>query len=76
MQVRRLFGELEAEHAGMPVPIRGVEQRALLSPAGASQGNPVSADRLIDARWGDGQAAHPVNALQPGSRALTRPAGR
>jgi DNA-binding SARP family transcriptional activator len=29
MQVR-LFGELEAEHAGVPVPVRGVKQRALL----------------------------------------------
>jgi hypothetical protein len=25
---------------------------------------PVSADRLIDALWGDGQVANPVNALQ------------
>jgi DNA-binding SARP family transcriptional activator len=30
MQVR-LFGELDAEHAGVPVPVRGVKQRALLT---------------------------------------------
>jgi len=75
MQVRRLFGELEAEHAGMPVPIRGVKQRALLSSAGASQGNPVSADRLIDALWGDGQVANPVNALQAQIGQLRRTLG-
>ncbi len=27
-------------------------------------GQPVSADRLIDVLWGDGQAANPANALQ------------
>jgi DNA-binding SARP family transcriptional activator len=28
------------------------------------RGKPVSADRLIDALWGDRQVANPVNALQ------------
>ncbi len=56
MQVR-LFGEFEAEHAGVPVPIRGVKQRALLA---LHRGQPVSADRLIEVLWGDGQAAHPA----------------
>src|ERR1700749_2301126 len=60
MQVR-LFGELEAEHAGVPVPVRGAKQRALLA---LQPGQPVTADRLIDVLWGDGQAAHPANALQ------------
>ncbi len=27
----RLFGELEAEHAGVRVPVRGAKQRALLA---------------------------------------------
>ncbi len=60
MQVR-LFGELEAEQAGAPVPVRGAKQRALLA---LQRGQPVSVDRLIDVLWGDGQAAHPANALQ------------
>src|SRR5579859_6690228 len=60
MQVR-LFGELEAAPAGVPVPVRGVKQRALLA---LRPGQPVSADRLIDVLWGDGRAAHPANALQ------------
>jgi LuxR family maltose regulon positive regulatory protein len=63
MQVR-LFGELEAEHAGVPVPVRGAKQRALLALLALRPGQPVSADRLIDVLWGDGQAAHPANALQ------------
>ena len=63
MQVR-LFGELEAEHAGEPAPVRGAKQRALLALLALRPGQPVSADRLIDVLWGDGQAAHPANALQ------------
>jgi predicted ATPase/DNA-binding SARP family transcriptional activator len=60
----RLFGELEAEQAGVPVPVRGAKQRALLVLLALHRGAPVSADRLIDVLWGDGQAAHPANALQ------------
>src|SRR3984957_17193453 len=63
MQVR-LFGELEAEHAGEPVPVRGAKQRALLALLALRPGQPVSADRLIDVLWGDGQGAHPAKALQ------------
>jgi hypothetical protein len=50
----RLFGELKAVAAGLPVP--------------------VSADRLIDVLWGDGQAANPANALQAQIGKLRRPA--
>jgi predicted ATPase/DNA-binding SARP family transcriptional activator len=63
MQVR-LFGALEASLAGVPVPVRGAKQRALLALLALQRGQPVSADRLIDVLWGDGQAAHPANALQ------------
>jgi predicted ATPase/DNA-binding SARP family transcriptional activator len=63
MQVR-LFGELEAWIGGVPVPVRGAKQRALLALLALQRGQPVSADRLIDALWGDGQAANPGNALQ------------
>src|SRR6201982_915710 len=63
MQVR-LFGELEALAGGVPVPVRGAKQRALLALLALQRGQPVSADRLIDVLWGDGQAAHPANALQ------------
>jgi len=63
MQVR-LFGELEAVAEGVPVPVRGAKQRALLALLALQRGRPVSADRLIDVLWGDGQASNPANALQ------------
>ena len=63
MQVR-LFGELEAVAEGVPVPVRGAKQRALLALLALQRGQPVSADRLIDVLWGGGQAANPANALQ------------
>jgi predicted ATPase/DNA-binding SARP family transcriptional activator len=63
MQVR-LFGELEAVADGVPVPVRGAKQRALLALLALQRGRPVSAGRLIDVLWGDGQAANPTNALQ------------
>ena len=40
------------------------KQRALLALLALQPGQRVSADRLIDVLWGDGQAAHPANALQ------------
>ena len=38
-------------------------------------GEPVSADRLIDVLWGDGQAANPANALQAQIGQLRRTLG-
>ena len=58
----RLFGELEAVQDGIAVPVRGTKQRALLALLALHCGEPVSADRLIDVLWGDGQAANPANA--------------
>ena len=74
MQVR-LFGELEAVAAGVPVPVRGAKQRALLALLALQPGQPVSADRLIDVLWGDGQAANPANALQAQIGQLRRTLG-
>jgi LuxR family transcriptional regulator, maltose regulon positive regulatory protein len=74
MQVR-LFGELEAVASGVPVPVRGAKQRALLALLALRPGQPVSADRLIDVLWGDGQAANPANALQAQIGQLRRTLG-
>jgi predicted ATPase/DNA-binding SARP family transcriptional activator len=74
MQVR-LFGELEAVTAAGQVPVRGAKQRALLALLALERGQPVSADRLIDVLWGDGQAAHPANALQAQIGQLRRTLG-
>src|ERR1700689_2344432 len=71
----RLFGELEAVTAGVPVPVRGAKQRALLALLALHRGQPVSADRLIDVLWGDGRAANPVNALQAQIGQLRRTLG-
>ena len=60
----RLFGEFEVVRGGVPIPVRGAKQRALLALLALSRGNPVSADRLIDQLWGDGRTAKPANALQ------------
>ena len=60
----RLFGQLEAAHGGVALAVRGAKQRALLALLALHRGEPVSADRLIDALWGDGLAAKPANALQ------------
>ena len=71
----RLFGELEAVAAGVPVPVRGAKQRALLALLALQRGQPVSADRLIDVLWGNGQAANPANALQAQIGQLRRTLG-
>ena len=71
----RLFGELEALAGGVPVPVRGVKQRALLALLALQRGQPVSADRLIDVLWSDGQAANPANALQAQIGQLRRTLG-
>jgi LuxR family maltose regulon positive regulatory protein len=71
----RLFGELEAVVAGVPVPVRGAKQRVLLALLALRRGQAVSADRLIDLLWGDGQAANPANALQAQVGQLRRALG-
>ena len=60
---------------GVPVPVRGAKQRALLALLALQRGQPVSADRLIDVLWGDGQAANPANALQAQIGQLRRTLG-
>ena len=59
----------------MPVPVRGAKQRTVLALLALHRGKPVSADRLIDALWGDGQVANPVNALQAQIGQLRRTLG-
>jgi predicted ATPase/DNA-binding SARP family transcriptional activator len=60
----RFFGEFEAVEGGVPVPVRGAKQRAVLALLAIHRGRPVSADRLIDALWGEGEVTKPANALQ------------
>ena len=59
----------------MALAVRGAKQRALLALLALHRGEPVSADRLIDVLWGDGQAANPANALQAQIGQLRRTLG-
>ena len=71
----RLLGQLEAVEGGAVLPVRGAKQRALLTILALQRGQPVSADRLIDVLWGDGEAANPANALQAQIGQLRRTLG-
>jgi DNA-binding SARP family transcriptional activator len=71
----KFFGEFEAVEGGVPVPVRGAKQRTVLAILALHRGQPVSADRLIDALWGDGQVANPANALQAQIGQLRRTLG-
>jgi len=71
----RLFGQLEVTEGGAAVAVRGTKQRALLALLALQRGEPVSADRLIDVLWGDGQATNPSNALQAQIGQLRRALG-
>jgi predicted ATPase/DNA-binding SARP family transcriptional activator len=71
----RVFGEFEVARGGAALPVRGAKQRALLALLVLGRGSPVSADRLIDQLWGDGQAAKPGNALQAQIAQLRRALG-
>ncbi len=59
----------------MAVPVRGAKQRALLALLALHRGKPVSADRLIDHLWGEGEAGNPANALQAQIGQLRRSLG-
>ena len=59
------MGELEAvADDGVVLSVRGGKQRALLALLALHRGEPVGAERLIDALWGDEAPGNPTNALQ------------
>jgi DNA-binding SARP family transcriptional activator len=60
----RLFGDLEVANEGVALSVRGSKQRMLLALLALQPGHPVSADRLMDALWGDDSPGKPMNALQ------------
>ena len=71
----RFFGEFEAMKGGVPVPVRGTKQRAVLALLALQRGEPVSADRLIDVLWGEERIANTANALQAQIGQLRRTLG-
>jgi DNA-binding SARP family transcriptional activator/WD40 repeat protein len=50
------LGPVEVEHDGVVVNVGGRQQRRLLALLVAHRGRPVSAERLVDAMWPDGDA--------------------
>ncbi|MBI5087603.1 MAG: winged helix-turn-helix domain-containing protein, partial [Actinobacteria bacterium] len=61
----RLLGPLEViDDDGMPLPVPGGRQRALLSLLALRPGACVPAERLIDDLWGDRPPQQPAGALQ------------
>jgi predicted ATPase/DNA-binding SARP family transcriptional activator len=60
----RVLGPLEAAVDGVPVPLGGPKQRAVLGVLLALDGGPVPADRLVDELWGETPPATATAALQ------------
>lgn len=60
----RILGPLEVVSDGGVQPLGGKRERALLAVMALSPGQVLSADRLIDALWGEALPANPANALQ------------
>lgn len=60
----RLLGPVEAVVDGAQARLGGVKQRAVLAVLGLAPGQVVSAERLIDAVWGESPPATAATALQ------------
>jgi DNA-binding SARP family transcriptional activator len=60
----RILGPLEVWHDGRPVQIGGAKERAVLAFLLLHEGEPVSADRLIDELWGDSPPATARKSVQ------------
>jgi DNA-binding SARP family transcriptional activator len=83
----RILGPLEVWYEGRPIPVPGAKQRALLAMLLLHAGEVVSADRMLDAVWGEdppdaGSTALRVRLSQlrktlagAGSSLVTRPPG-
>ncbi len=53
----RLLGEIEASEGGIPLPLGGPRQRAVLADLALHAGHVVSAGQLVEDLWGDQQPA-------------------
>ena len=71
----RLLGPLEVEVAGEPVRFDGAKQRTLFVVLALHAPEPVSADVLAEALWGDDQPSGSVQALQKQISRLRRRLG-
>ena len=81
----RLLGSLELTDDGLPVPVGGVRQRAVLALLVLHANQVMPAERLLVELWGEDAPPTAVNALQaavsrlrralPQGRLITRPVG-
>jgi DNA-binding SARP family transcriptional activator len=60
----RLLGPLELEHDGLPVPLGGRAQRALMARLLLEAGRAVPVDRLVEDLWGEEAPASAVKMVQ------------
>jgi DNA-binding SARP family transcriptional activator len=61
----RILGPLEVlDNRGLPLPLGGAKQRALLAVLLLQAGEAVSADRLIDELWGEDPPKSARSVLQ------------
>jgi DNA-binding SARP family transcriptional activator len=75
----RILGPLEVWARGEPLPLGGAKQRATLAVLLMRANEPVSADRLVDALWGERPPGTARTALQgylTGLRRLLEPGRR
>lgn len=68
----RILGPLEVLREGEPLSLGGPRDRALLAMLVSHSGEAVSADRLIEALWGDDLPGDPRHALHAGVSRLRR----
>ncbi|MBO0829849.1 MAG: winged helix-turn-helix domain-containing protein [Streptosporangiales bacterium] len=60
----QLLGPIEVHRGGENVPLRGAQPRCVLAMLLLSAGTTTSAERLVDAVWGDDPPREPRNMLQ------------
>ena len=60
----RVLGDLEVQHDGRAIPLGAHQQRAVLAILVSHAGEVVTADRMIDALWGDEPPAAAAKAVQ------------
>lgn len=60
----QLLGPVEVHRDGQPVPLRGPQPRCVLAMLLLSAGTTTSAERLVEAIWGDDPPRDPRNVIQ------------
>src|SRR4051794_41783368 len=59
-----ILGPFEATRDGIPLPLGGRQQRAILAQLACDAGQAVSMERLVDTVWGEAAPSGAVTSLQ------------